>query len=609
LDKGIKYNHTWGTLDGEEFNWRRNFYHKPKVFLNHYWNINSRTDIKTSAYVSFGRGGGTGPRGRLRTPGSVFDSYSGDSEGLYDANGQVRFDDLNSYNQGIIANSDTTLQSWGEGKEQENGQYIVTNDGRVYDADGNRSDSGSGFVRRASMNYHNWYGALTTLTHKFSDELTLTTGIDGRYYKGEHFRRPAVFGNFFDNSYKNNGNVLAYHNDGLVGWLGAFAQTEYVRNDLSVFVSLSGSNQSFRRIDYFNYYNDANRDSISNAILSSDGQVAADEWLTDNPSQKSDWVGIWGGTVKGGANYNFGNSNVFVNAGYLSRQPIFDNVFLSFRNDVNEDLNNQIVTAFEAGYGLNTKYVDAKLNLYNTKWANQTFDRGEQIALIATSDTIVDMISFMPGDTLKDAYGEIINESGQAIFRNVDQRHQGIEIEAFIKPAKMFSVDLTLSLGDWKYTKDFTGEIFDDNQNKIGEATLFVDGQPIGDAAQTTFSIGATVKPIDGLRIYADWFLTDRLYAQVRINEDQFRKPGGEILKVPAYSLLDAGASYAIPFGDYKISVYANVNNLLDTEYISEMFTNTPDDPDTDEVNEFYTENKGFYGYGRTWNTGLKFHF
>src|SRR5690606_39757531 len=28
---GVKYNSTWGKLDGEEFNMAKNFYHKPKV--------------------------------------------------------------------------------------------------------------------------------------------------------------------------------------------------------------------------------------------------------------------------------------------------------------------------------------------------------------------------------------------------------------------------------------------------------------------------------------------------------------------------------------------------------------------------------------------------
>ena len=151
--------------------------------MNHYWTINEKTNLKTSAYVSFGRGGGTGPRGRLRTPGSVFDSYGGDGTGIHGPDGSVRFDDIVSYNQG------NAVDGWGDAKGQEGGQYLVTSDGRFYFDDGTNNTNGSGFVRRASMNYHNWYGVLSTLTSDLSDNLTLVAGLDARYYKGEHFRR------------------------------------------------------------------------------------------------------------------------------------------------------------------------------------------------------------------------------------------------------------------------------------------------------------------------------------------------------------------------------------------------------------------------------------
>ena len=41
------------------------------------------------------------------------------------------------------------------------------------------------------------------------------------------------------------------------------------------------------------------------------------------------------------------------------------------------------------------------------------------------------------------------------------------------------------SFGDWRYTKDFTAELFDDNQALIGEGTLYLKGAKVGDAAQT----------------------------------------------------------------------------------------------------------------------------
>ena len=59
-----RWNTNGGTLDGEEFSMRRNFYNKPLATFNWDWEINSKLKLATSLYGSAGRGGGTGPRGK-----------------------------------------------------------------------------------------------------------------------------------------------------------------------------------------------------------------------------------------------------------------------------------------------------------------------------------------------------------------------------------------------------------------------------------------------------------------------------------------------------------------------------------------------------------------
>jgi len=180
-------------------------------------------------------------------------------------------------------------------------------------------------------------------------------------------------------------------------------------------------------------------------------------------------------------------------------------------------------------------------------------------------------------------------------------------LEAEIKPTKFVGIEAMVSIGDWKYTTDYTADVFDDNQNKIDEATIYATDLPIGDAAQTTLNIGLNLYPIKDFKIYASYFMADRLFAQFSIDEDQFLSEGGSVVQLPSYSLVDAGASYRIPFGDNGLTIFGNVNNALDTEYVSELFTNITDDSATPE-NEFMN-NRGFYGFGRTWNAGIKLHF
>lgn len=592
-DQGIRFNHNWGTLDGEEFSFRRNFYHKPKAFINHYWNINEKTDLKTSAYVSFGRGGGTGPRGRIRNPGSVFDSFNGFGRGIRDANGQVRFDDLVAYNQGqfvgdLGGTADTIGQKEPFGEGDFANQYVVTNDGR---------ENGSGFIRRASLNTHNWYGVLSTLTTELSDRFTLVAGIDGRYYRGEHYRRlenllgadaylsrsdinnprnfitepvAAEFGTFADNSYREGNNVLNYHNDGLVSWLGAFAQLEYNLDKLSAFVSLSGSNQGFKRIDYFNY-------------------------LENDPLRETDWQNFFGGNAKVGANYNIDdNNNVFANVGYLARQPIFDNVFLNFRNEVNDRIENQDIYALELGYGYRGRNFRADVNLYGTIWDNRQFDD-----------------SF--GANALTADGDTIQVDALIAYAGVQETHAGIELEFSYSPIRQLTINGMASLNNWFFSDNFSGNVANTDTNdplldQPSSITVFADGLKVGDAAQTTFSLGATYEPIFGLRVYADYFFSDRLFAEFNVLEDQFLSEGGQVVQLDSYGLVNAGLSYTFNFGASSLTANFNMNNVLDEIYVAELDTNVLDDPDTAE-NEFLTQNKGFYGFGRTWNAGLKWNF
>ena len=569
-NSGIRFNHLYGQYQGEEFSWRRNFYHKPKFFVNHYWTINEKTNVKTSAYASYGRGGGTGPRGRIN---------NADGDRFYDSHpsyrnddGTVRWDAIAAYNQGQTLAADTA--SWGvKGTDADYNNGYTAN------------SSGDGLIRRASMNSHNWYGVLSTLTHELSSDLTLTAGVDGRYYKGIHYRRlenllgndaylsrsndnndanyistpsPADFGNFSDDSYETGNNVLNYWNDGLVSWLGAFAQVEYSTDKVSLFATVNGSNQGFKRVDYFNY-------------------------LDSDPAQTSDWQNFLGGMLKLGANYNINDQhNVFFNTGLISRQPIFDNVFINFVNNVNPDVANQQITAFELGYGFRSQSFRANVNLYRTNWGNRQFDQ-----------------------TIQNAQAQDV----LYLFNDVSQLHQGLEIEGNYAPIKMLSFDFMASLNNWEYASDFTATGTNlDTQQPEGELTIFATGLPVGDAAQTTFRLAANIMPTEGLKIYASYFYADRLFAQYDVDDSQFLTAGGQIAQLPSYGLLDAGLFYNFEVSGLNLTAGFNVNNLLDTEYIAELDTNILDDPATTDRNEFY-DNRGFFGFGRTWNTTLRVNF
>lgn len=576
LQYGTKYNFNHGTLNGEEFNWRRNFYHKPVISLNWDWNITDDTKLSTVAYASFGRGGGTGDIGRL--PGFNFASSSIFRD---QSNGQVQWDKIVQYNSGnAVTFSDGNVY---QRTDQENGLFI--NDSRD-----------NGISRRASINSHNWFGLLANLNTKINENLTLDVGFDARTYKGFHYRRldnllgadayrdnddvnnpNRVLTNTYSSNFGSIVNVfkdiddedkIDYYNIGYVRWLGIFGQLEYKKNDISAFVQFSGSNQGFSREDFF-------------SVAVADGQ-------------RSDWENIIGGTVKGGLNYNIDeNHNVFGNAGYYSKQPLFDSVFLNFGNDINEDVVNEKVFGVELGYGYKSEKLNVNVNLYRTSWKDRFLRISSRFDVNNT-----------PGDTSDD-------EQGNTNLQGIEQIHMGVELETTYRPIDILTLRGMLSVGDWEYGGDVSGPAFDQNQDVIGENNLFLDGVKVGNAAQTTMRLAATVEPVERLKFDLSWFRADNLYADINAEDFDEQDHQGS-LQLPAYSLFDGGISYKMLVGKEKsnsINLRLNINNLFNETYLAESQTNIFADAGDETYQGINTRNKAFFGFGRTWNFSVRYNF
>lgn len=584
LEQGTTYNFNHGTLDGEEFNWRRNFYHKPVVSLNWEWNISDKSTLSTSGYASWGRGGGTGDIGRL---GGNFAS----SSRFRDDNGAVLWDKIVASNSGTETEFSNGFV-FGNSLDPYTNSYIVNDDSLGDFGDGSSNDlpgvvRRNGFIRRASVNSHNWFGAIANLHTDASENFSYDFGIDIRSYKGIHYRRvDNLLGadGYRDNDDINNPfNVVTqevasdigglwnvfksidddvkidYYNDGLVRWFGAFGQVEYKNDVTSAFVQAGVSQQGFKRIDYFTY-------------------------LNSDPQRETDWENLFGGNIKGGINVNINEANnVFVNAGYYSKQPLFDAVFLNFVNDVNPDLTNEKILGVEVGYGLNLGDFRTKINLYRTSWKDRFVSLG-----IETSD----------------------GDEGNANINGVEQVHLGVEIEANYRASEIVQFNGMLSLGDWEYAGNPTGSALDDDRNIIDpNVTLYLDDVKVGDAAQFTSNLEMIVRPVENLKLSANWFTAARLYAFLQ--PEDFNTPDHQgSLRLPSYNLFDAGAYYTFKFGgSNQIGLAVNVNNIFDTEYIAESLTNTFVRDGDSTYNGISTRNKAFFGFGRTWNVSARYNF
>lgn len=487
-ESGTRFNADWGYRNGEILHVEDNFYHKPQMSLNHYWDISDDTKLNTSIYASFGSGGGGG-----------FGGVSKFAIGTANDPSPYRFGYLQPVNLDLIAEENF-----------------------------NRGALGSETYLRASRNNHEWYGALSTLSSEILPNVEFTGGVDFRYYQGEHFTEVTdlLGGRYvFDDDNENNplnaaqvGDKIDYHDIGTVLWEGLFAQVEYSEDNLSAFVTVAGSNTSYKRKDFFNY-------------------------LDTDPEQETDFQHFLGYSAKGGANYNLDDyHNVFANIGYFEKAPFSNAVFLNFRNDINEGAKNQKIFSAELGYGYRSADFRVDLNVYRTAWNDKT---------------------------LVQRFQNPDNTTGSANILGLNALHQGVELEMNYRPFEGLTLNGMASLGDWTWRNDIRNvDIFDEEQNLVTTIDLFVEGLKVGGSAQTTFAAGADYEIMEGTHVRANWNYFDDLYAEFD-PETRSTRELGQSWELPAYGLVDVGVTHKFDLGDFEAMLIGNIYNMLDTEYLS----------------------------------------
>ncbi|WP_299756749.1 carboxypeptidase-like regulatory domain-containing protein [uncultured Pontibacter sp.] len=431
------------------------------------------------------------------------------------------------------------------------------------DANVNSTDGRALSFLRASRNDHTWVGMLSTYQKSLNDKINLLGGIDLRHYEGRHFTEVTdLLGAQYvlDNTDVNNpnnkaqvGDKISYNNDGIVLWEGGFLQGEYSDGPLSAFISLAASNTSYKRIDYFQY---------------------------EEGNQETDFQNFFGYQAKGGANYNLNeNHNVFANIGYFEKAPFFNAVFLNNQNIVNDDAENEKILSYELGYGYRSSMFSANVNLYRTSWNDRSFTRGYSVPA-----------------------------TGEVYFANllgVDALHQGVEFDFTYRPTNKLNLTGMLSVGDWTWQSNLDAiTVFSEDRTAsrtIGP--IYMKDVKVGDAAQTTAAFGLSYNLTEELKIGADYNYYTDLYAY--FDPTTLTAPDREVWEVPSYSLLDLNASFKFKIAGINTSLFANVNNVFDTEYVSDASATFDRESGLSTAANSYV----FYGVGRTWTTGLKINF
>ncbi|RSK36147.1 TonB-dependent receptor [Hymenobacter metallilatus] len=563
-NKGFQFNPYWGPLnrytldangnrqDGktENLNERSNYYHKPQINLNDYWQVNSKLFVSAVAYASFGNGGGV--------------------SGL------------------TTANSGTILQN--SVTQQTDFQRIYDNN---YDLSKNPTRRSSQFLVN-SVNSHRWYGGVLGADYSLGDKITLSAGVDGRLYRGLHYRevRDLLGGDYtyLNPSITNAGNrnidpltklyvgdKIGYNYDGKTQWLGGYAQLEYKTPVLSAVVSGTVSEIRYKRIDFFRpkqvTVDGRSYDVAFNQTQTINGRTytAADGRYLETP-----WAEFTGYSLKAGANYNVTErNNLFLNVGYNSRVPFFNQVYntqgILYRNVKPEG-----ITSMELGYGISYPSLKATLNAYYTLWANKS------------SNSITNNGSDIVYNTV----------------RNVNARHMGVEMSVAQEISRSLQLNAAIAIGDWRWTgKGLLNQVTEaGTQVNPIDQPVYLDGVHVGDAAQNQFQLGLRYEPIRGFYVRPSLLVFSKYYAAFSPESILEENSRTDAYRLPTTKNLDLHFGYDLrPMYREKVRVgfRASVLNVLNQYY----FTDVSNRNSSNVVDPNLLQ--AFFNRGRTFTIGM----
>lgn len=529
LEANPKFNQHWGfTEDGIESE-RTNYYHKPVFNFNWDYTISENSELATVAYASWGRGGGTGPRGfgRIRTA---------DPDGDGPLFGQVDYAAIQAQNTAA-----------GTG--------------------GSRDDV---YIRRSSVNNHQWYGLVSNFNTQLNDRINFSFGTDLRFYTGDHFRQvadlygltgwtgdrpdgatvtetynPTPWASLFN--FADEGQRIDYDYSENINYQGIFSQIEYAADRFTVYAQGALSNQSYQRTGRF------------------EGEGLGE-------SEKLAKIGY---NLKAGWSFDIAeNHKIFSNVGYYSRQPFLDNIFVNIResNDIfdNPEVDNEEITGIEVGYKYFSGGFKANFNFYITDWDNRVI-----------TGTDVDE-NGTPDDDSDDIFLNIFD-------RGVRQIHRGAELDLEYNIQGKLRVNGYLSAGSWQFDgtsdvaiyNDDTGQLVSENPGTNRE------GVKVTNAPQFTAGLSFRYQALEALSFDGNLNYFDRLWlndgASVQVENVGY---------LDSYSLTDLGVTYNFALGENQLSLRGNVFNLFDEVRIQQ----------SDRFGLFNTN-------GITYNVSLRYNF
>jgi hypothetical protein len=493
-------------------NERENYFHKPLVNINYFRTLSDQARLSSVFYWSGGSGGGTGTYGSSsRQPAVEGNAWYASSPWTWD------------WNARIAANSNNVDSN--------------------FSATENRSRG----ILRNSINRQNTRGIISKVNYDVNEMVEVQVGLDWRSARIEHARevRDLLGGDYYVDYADDNvsggkvvrlGDIIAYHNDTTVDWLGGFVQGTYTTDKINAYGMYGLSSIEYSYQDHF---------TVANEVITAD-PISAYQ-------------------VKGGVNYAASETmSAFFNTGYVQKAPILDNVIYT-DGTVASDPANEKFLHNEYGLSLSGLGWDLKVSMYNTEWQDRNLTKSVTSGQGDSGDTDV------------------------IFLRGVDQVHTGTEIEYAYKLSDMVDLNFVASLGNWKFDGDAEGTYQENEYNAEGqvigiqntEYQYALDGLYVGDMPQTSYVVGLTVRPMSGLRIQALHHMYDKNYSDWSPDSREFDGSDADadraqVWEAPGYSKMDLHVSYDLPtWNGLDMTLQGHIFNVFDDVFIQDATDNS----------------------------------
>ena len=495
--QGTAWNTYYGYKDGQPYNPYNNFYSEPILSLNHEWTITDKSSLSTVLYGMIGDGGGGG----IMFP-------TGSTVNTLPRSGNI---------------------------------YTPINYTAIEASNAANPDGASTTYGYASHSHTDWVGLRSTYRTLLGKYIDLSAGVDLRYYVGDHYDNVTdlLGGNYV--SYNHSGSAalgtgvgdinnpidnvgvggkIDYFNRDFVESGGAFAQAEYSKDDFTAFLTLTGSENAYKRTDFFNY-------------------------LDTDPAQTSRWVNFTTYQAKGGANYNLNDEmNLFANVGYLTKPPYVAGIFENYTNQINSKAITEKLFDYELGYHYKTSVFSAKLDAYRTSYNDRSF---------------------------ASAYNDPASQALYTInISGVNAIYQGIELELNYRPVQQILLGGMVTVEDNYYTANAgPASVLDPQGNVVHtQNVVYLKNEKIGDTPLDMFQAFADVKIVPQLKvgISCNYYWNYTSYVPFT----NYTAPDQKPYIVPNYALWKMNATYKFKMGGFDAELLGTVNNLLNTKAITD---------------------------------------